>query len=550
VILAALLALQPAQAEDPPWTEPVGNARIRVFDANRLIATIEIESGEPESADRMKMKKLRALVPAENSEKQVRKIQVEASLGRYDRKTQVLTVEGDVSIREADSPAGERGFRSQACTVFFKEKKFETDRPFTLRKPGVVLMGQSLSSDLALEAHTVSGETQIVIVGDPRAVLETDVPPESIDVELLTVARCTGPATLRDAKERVLVSTGSPLSIYKRDARENRVTTIRAAAADIEARRDAEGRMVPQWMKLAGPVRVEDTMPLILEGESLDWDEVGRQVVLTRGRMQMRQHRIEAGRIALYEKEQYALGQEEATATIEQEAGGFQLQAESLRIDLEAVGPQKEARFLAAEGVRRISGRGAEIACGRFLLDIRRGSGTLVGRPLVRIVRGGLEARAPVAALRGESIVIGGPKSIRFKEGERIVTASCRGDLTVRGARVRLEREAWIGTPDFSLSADLLLLESGEGGSLKGLWAGVGVRVHAVEEGRPVEATAAVAHLIEGTTSLNLLGRPLATLRAEDRRVWANVLTFDRTAHRFSAAGIDRPVRVVLKERD
>jgi hypothetical protein len=111
-----------------------------------------------------------------------------------------------------------------------------------------------------------------------------------------------------------------------------------------------------------------------------------------------------------------------------------------------------------------------------------------------------------------------------------------------------MQNQAWISTPDFRLFAGDIQLELDENKKMKTLNATGGVRLQAIENNQPVTATAARAWQPQGSTVMTLFGQPLATLKSEEKRCWANVLTFDQTHHKFTAAGTDRPVKMIFNE--
>lgn len=535
------------QQDDDPLKTPFGKTELRVFQEpdGVLIATIATDGGRPEGAHHLLLQNPRAAINTtpKGPDDKVKRLDMQAAKGRYERGTQTLWVSGDAMI---ECKAETQSFRSESCTVYFKEKRFETDRPCKLYKPGVLILAGSARSDMALEEHILGGTPQVYIIGDPKYVFDPQVPPEKITPDILTIIECTGPATVLDRKDRIRISTDSPVFVVKKD--QHGIMKIRASRAVIDAKRE-NGRAVPQKISMSGAVRLEESSPMTLTGDSLEWDEAKEEVAVPEGRLKMKEHTITANGITLYKAQRRVVAQGNARAVLRQESGPVDLATDTLTIDLEKQGEETVARNLTAEGATRIKRNDAVIDCRRFRFDIRENSGTVFGGPVAHIVRDTTEIWSPVVAIKGEEFTIGGPKFIRFKDGDKPAAATSGGDIVMRGSTILLQGRAWISTPDFRLTAEEIRIELGDDKKVRTLGAGGGVWLQAVEDGRPVTATGARASQKSGASAIVLEGRPEATLRSEDRRVWANVLTFDQANHKFSAQGTDRPVRMIFEER-
>ncbi len=288
---------------------------------------------------------------------------------------------------------------------------------------------------------------------------------------------------------------------------------------------------------------------MTLVGNALDWDAETDLLVVPAGRLTMKEHKINADLISLHQARRIAVAEGNVEATLQQPSGPVELTTESMEVILERQGEETVARHLDARGVKKIQREGAEIFCSRFRFDVRENSGTIFGGPVAHLRKENTQIWAPLVAIKGEEFVIGGPKFIKFKDGDKDASATSGGDIVMKGSTIRLQDRAWISTPDFRLHAGGIDVEIGEDKKLKALNAHGGVRLHAVEQGQAVTATGSHAFQKAGSSTIELFGGPLATLTSESRRLWANILTFDQTHHKFTASGTERAVRMIFEEQ-
>lgn len=554
----ALIALILLQQDSQPVQEPFGKVELRVFEEQPaskemvLMATIETDGGRPEGQDLLVMKACKATISTQDGEKKHKKVTVEAQTGRYQKTAQILSVDGDVTIT---SPTDAQRFRSPSCTVYFKEKRFETDRPFSLQKPGVLILGGSLKSNIALDEHVLGGTPQIFIIGDPKEATKPNPDVNKIRLEDgFTRIECTGPATVKDGKEQIRIVTEHPVFVTKTDKQGE--MKIRASSAVIEARHETDGSAVAQRLSMKGSVRIEDKSST-LTGDSMEWDATTEEAIVPAGKLRMkevkeeavREHRVEAGTIRMYKARQLIVAETNVRTSLQQESGVVEISTDRLQIHLERNNGETAARRIYAEGKTNIVRSEARIECRRFHFDVKENRGTLYGGPIAKITRESTRVWAPVVVLKGEEFVISGPKYITFKDGERNASATSAGDITLAGSTLTFQRWAWLSTADFRMIAREVRMELGEDKKLKAMNALGPVVLWAQENGQTVVATAARATQESGSTMMTLFGDPVATLSQNDRRLWANVLTFDQTRHKFTATGSDRPVKIILEER-